>query len=283
MPHADTHSVTEQDADRMYQALRENGYEWGEKSVDNIGRVNGRVVVIDPGRIVPIEAPLAREARTVTAIGSNAALLARLRATSRSPDASAELADEGRRQAVGGQDESGARASIDRSKDIARARAFDTLERDQALALFPELDSAYRHLDERTAFSTVPQSEIERADLSARLHRGDIPEADVTGEESRRAIGLAGERQNLILRDAADLERNYRGQVVAASMHHTLVRISDMVGVVYPRARLSRDLQPGEDVSIQYSRDPSAPHAVLEKDHPIAAERSHSVERGIER
>jgi hypothetical protein len=283
MPRADTHSVTDQDAEKMYRTLREQGYEWGEKAVDNIGRVNGRVVVIDPGGIVPIEVLEARDARTVTAIESNAALLDRLRATSRLPDASAALADEGRQQSVGGRDESRERASIDRSKDIARATAFDTLERDQALALFPELDSAYRHLDERTAFSTVPQSEIERADLSARLQRGDIPKAGVTEEESRRAIGLAGDNQNLILRDAADLERNYRGQVVAASTHHTLVRISDMVGVVYPRARLSRDLRSGEDVSIQYSHDPNAPHAVHEKDHPVAAERSHSVERGIER
>lgn len=172
---------------------------------------------------------------------------------------------------------------IDHSRDIERGRAFDTLSRDQALALFPELDGAYHHLDSRTSLATVPRAELDRANLSEQIHRGQLPEADVPNDVSRHAIGLAGDRHGLIVRDAQELERSYRGEVLANSTHHSLVKIGQTVGVVYPRERLSRDMAVGEHVAIQYSAD-SAQHQVKERDHQMDhADRSHDLQHGIER
>uniref|UniRef100_UPI00289CA724 hypothetical protein n=1 Tax=Staphylococcus saprophyticus TaxID=29385 RepID=UPI00289CA724 len=61
------------------------------------------------------------------------------------------------------------RRTVDHARAAERGRAFDTLGRDQALALFPELDAAYHHLETRTSISTVPHSEIERANLSEQI------------------------------------------------------------------------------------------------------------------
>ncbi|MET3631963.1 zeta toxin family protein [Burkholderia sp. 572] len=175
------------------------------------------------------------------------------------------------------------RRTVDHARDAERGRAFDTLGRDQALALFPELDAAYHHLETRTAISMVPHTEIERANLCEQIHRGQLPEGDVPDDVSRRAIGLAGDRHNLILRDAQQLERHYRGEVLANSTHHSLVKIGQTVGIVYPRDRLSRDVAVGEHVAIQYSPD-SALHQVRERDHEAErADRSHDHQQALER
>lgn len=173
--------------------------------------------------------------------------------------------------------------TVDHTRDAERGRAFDTLGRDQALALFPELDAAYHHLDTRASLTIVPHVEIERANLSAQIHRGQLPEADVPEDVSRHAIGLAGEHHNLIVRDAQQLERHYRGEVLANSTHYSLVKIGQTVGIVYPRERLSRDIEVGEQVAIQYSAD-RALHQVRERDgQPERADRTHDHQHAIER
>ncbi len=172
---------------------------------------------------------------------------------------------------------------IDHARDAERGRAFDTLGRDQALALFPELDAAFHHLETRTSLSTVPNAEIARANLSEQIHRGQLPERDVPEDVSRRAIGLAGDHHGLIVRDAQQLERHYTGQVLANSSHHALVKIGQTVGIVYPHDRLSREVEIGEHVAIQYSPD-SALHQVRDRDHQHEhAAPVHEHQYGIER
>ncbi|ALV61604.1 hypothetical protein TQ36_35810 (plasmid) [Burkholderia cenocepacia] len=85
------------------------------------------------------------------------------------------------------------------------------------------------------------------------------------------------------MRDAQQLERHYRGEVLANSTHHSLVKIGQTVGIVYPRDRLSRDVEVGEQVAIQYSPD-SALHQVKERDREAErADRSHDHQLSIER
>lgn len=257
MPRAEMRGVTSADVARTADALRQRGYHWGDQGVDNLGIVDGRVVVVDPGGIEPVRerailppAHQPDQAKTEVEVD-----------TARAPR----------------------RRTVDHARDAERGRAFDTLGRDQALALFPELDAAYHHLETRTSISTVPHSELERANLSELIHRGQLPEGDVPDDVSRRAIGLAGDHHNLILRDAQKLERHYRGEVLANSTHHSLVKIGQTVGIVYPRDRLSRDVEVGEQVAIQYSPD-SALHQVKERDHEAErADRSHDHQLSIER
>ncbi|MBU9193025.1 zeta toxin family protein [Burkholderia gladioli] len=263
MPRADTRGITPADADRMAAALERQGYHWGDKGADNLGVINGRVVVLDPGGIEPM-----REER-------------RHELSRQAEPAKAEKAPE----QDGGVDAVRAprRRTVNHARDAERGRAFDTLGRDQALALFPELDAAYHRLETQTELATVPSAEIQRANLSEQIHRGQLPEGDVPDDVSRRAIGLAGDRHNLILRDAQELERHYRGEVLANSSHHSLVKIGQTVGIVYPRERLSRDIEVGEQVAIRYSPD-SALHQVKDHEqHLEQAERVQDHQHSLER
>ncbi|ALK35160.1 zeta toxin family protein [Burkholderia plantarii] len=279
LPRADTAGVQAKDVARMEADLLKRGYRWGDQGIDNLGVVDGHLVVIDPGGVEPLDvdrqasASASREPQS-----ANQALLGKMRQsptlggtdTARvEPDVSVARAPR--------------RPEANPARDRERGEAFDTLGRDQALALFPELDAAYHRLAERTALSTEPGAEQERADLSAQIRRGDLPRDAVPDEVSRHAIGLAGARQNLILRDAGELARPYRGEVLAQSSNHALLKIGETVGIVYPRERLSRDVEVGERVAIQYSAD-SALHQVKEHDQHIehaghAHEHQHSLER----
>ncbi|MGZ7179074.1 zeta toxin family protein [Burkholderia gladioli] len=263
MPRADTRGITPADADRMAAALERQGYHWGDKGAGNLGVINGRVVVLDPGGIEPM-----REER-------------RQELSRQAEPAKAEKAPE----QDGGVDTVRAprRRTVNHARDAERGRAFDTLGRDQALALFPELDAAYHRLETQTELATVPSAEIQRANLSEQIHRGQLPEGDVPDDVSRRAIGLAGDRHNLILRDAQELERHYCGEVLANSSHHSLVKIGQTVGIVYPRERLSRDIEVGEQVAIHYSPD-SALHQVKDHEqHLEQAERVQDHQHSLER
>ncbi|MGS1047360.1 zeta toxin family protein [Burkholderia glumae] len=279
LPRADTRSVTPLHVEQIAAILQNHGYQWRDQGVDNLGVVDGRVVVTDPGGVEPLRA--ARELSAAAGHESqsaNQALLAKMRqsrtlgttdAARAEPDVSVERAPR--------------RPDVDHARDRERGEAFDTLGRDQALARFPELDAAYHQLAERTALSTEPSAELARADLSAQIRRGDLPRDVVPDELSRHAIGLAGARENLILRDAGELERPYRGEVIAQSSNHALLKIGQTIGVVYPRERLSRDLEVGERVAIQYSAD-SALHQVKAPDQHVehvghAHEQQHSIER----
>ncbi|MCW3649165.1 toxin, partial [Burkholderia cenocepacia] len=54
MPRADMRGVTSADVARTADALRQRGYHWSDQGVDNLGIVDGRVVVVDPGGIEPV-------------------------------------------------------------------------------------------------------------------------------------------------------------------------------------------------------------------------------------
>lgn len=159
-------------------------------------------------------------------------------------------------------------ARFEQTAVYQRAQAFDQLSKREALERHPDLDGAYKQLHDLKQGWTPQASQTERessyftarAALSEQLHRGELPKGNVTREESERIIGMAAQHRGLMVRDAGELKQDFRGEVVANSSQHTLVKISDMVAVRYERANLDRDLQVGEKVAIQYSNDKSRVH-----------------------
>ena len=151
------------------------------------------------------------------------------------------------------------------SRTYQRAHAFDQLTKMDALARHPELDGAYVQLH-NVKQSWGPQASVAdrdvslanaRAELSEQLHRGWVPQADVSIEESKRVIELAATFRGLMVRDAGQTQRDTQGKVVAESSHHVLVQVSDMVAVRYEKSSLDRDVNVGERVAIQYGKEKS--------------------------
>jgi hypothetical protein len=111
-----------------------------------------------------------------------------------------------------------------------RALAFETLSKVEALERHPELDGAYKHMIEVKQSLTADMSTSEkektfmqgRSDVLEQLHRGEIPKGNVSVDESRRVIEAAAEFRGLSARDVRELQRDYKGEVVAQSSHHVL-------------------------------------------------------------
>jgi len=151
-------------------------------------------------------------------------------------------------------------ARIENSPAFQRAEAFERMSKAEALAKHPELDGAFKQMQEarQTLRADMSQDERERSYFGARaqiaeqLYRGDIPRGPVTKEESERVMEMAATSRNLVVRDAAELRQDVKGEVVGSSTHHTLVKVSDMVAVRFEREQLDRDVQAGEKVAIQH-------------------------------
>lgn len=155
-------------------------------------------------------------------------------------------------------------AKFEQSATYQRAKAFDQLPKEEALKRHPELDAAYAKLAETklawtqdTAHAHEQSLVKVRADISEQLHRGQLPTSKVELQDSRQAIDLAAGYRNLMVRDAQELKRDVKGEVVAVSSEHALVKISDMVAVRFDKGNLDRDLQAGDRVAIQYAAQKS--------------------------
>jgi hypothetical protein len=156
-------------------------------------------------------------------------------------------------------------ARFEQSPAYQRAQAFDQLPKKEALERHPELDGAYKHLQEikQSWGPQTTQNDRElsyfnaRAELSGQLHQGHVPQGNVTLDESKRVTDLAANHRGLMVRDAGELKQDVKGEVVATSSHHALVKMSDMVAVRYEKGHLDRDVQVGEKVAIQHGNDKS--------------------------
>ena len=146
-----------------------------------------------------------------------------------------------------------------------RAQAFDGRSAEAALARYPELDGAYKQLAGREGADRTAL----QAKLSEQLHRGDLPQGEVTRDESRQVLAMAAAHRGLIVRDGDSFDRGIKGEVVAGSSHHVLVRVSDQVGLVYGRDRLDREVQVGERVSIEPGQQQ---HRVMAQEQVTARE-----------
>lgn len=149
-----------------------------------------------------------------------------------------------------------------------RAHAFDQLAKREALERHPELDGAYKQLHDIkqgwTPQTTQDQRETSyfnaRAQLSEQLHRGQVPEGSVTLDESRRVLDVAANYRGLMVRDAQELKQDVKGEVVATSSHHALVKMSDMMAVRYEKGDLDRDVRVGEKLAIQHGNEKNQVH-----------------------
>jgi predicted kinase len=156
-------------------------------------------------------------------------------------------------------------ARFEQSPEFQRAQAFDQLTKREALERHPELDGAYKQLHDIkqgwTSQASQDQRETSyfnaRAELSEQLHRGRVPEGSVTLDESRRVIDMAATHRGLVVREARELKQDVKGEVVATSSHHALVKMSDMVAVRYEKDGLDRGVRVGEKVTIQHGSEKS--------------------------
>lgn len=160
-------------------------------------------------------------------------------------------------------------AQFEKSPAHQRAEAFDRLTQTDALAQHPELDASYKQLQQvKQAWTpATTQDERERgyfeakAALSSQLRAGDVPQGSVSLQESRRVIDLAADHRGVMVRDAREVRQDFKGEVVAASSHHVLLKVSDMVAIAYEKSSLDRRLVPGEKVAIQHANEKSQVHA----------------------
>lgn len=154
-----------------------------------------------------------------------------------------------------------------------RAIAFDRLPGREALAKHPELDGAYKALHE--ARQNNQDVAAVRAEISRELHKGVVVPGNVSVEESKRVIEHAANHQGLMVRDADRLGGTYRGEIVAVSSHHAMLKVGDMVAVRYEKGNLDRDVQVGQRVAIQHGQERSQVH---EQGKEPAKERSRDMQ-----
>jgi predicted ABC-type ATPase len=151
-------------------------------------------------------------------------------------------------------------ARIEQSPVFQRAEAFHTLSAKEAIQRHPELDGAYKQLHELKQGWTVTTSQHERevayfskrSELLDQLHSGRVPSGNVSLEESRRAIDSAANFKGVVVRDVGEVKSEFKGEVVATSSHHALVKVSELIAIRVEKDPLNQDMQIGEKLSIQH-------------------------------
>lgn len=177
---------------------------------------------------------------------------------------------------------------IEQTPAYQRAEAFERMPKAEALAKNPELDGAYAQLrDLRQTMGTASQDERERSyfaaksELADKLYKGEIPTGSVTRQESERVIDMAAEARGIkSVRDLNDVQRDVKGEVVAASSQHALVKMSDDVAVRVEKGALDREVKAGDRVTIQYDKEQSK---VYEQGKEPGRDQSRDQDRGIAR
>jgi predicted ABC-type ATPase len=178
---------------------------------------------------------------------------------------------------------------FEKSETFQRAQAFDMLSAKEALARHPELDGAFKQLQEIK--QGLPASAVgeqrdallagARADLSEQIHRGEIPKGNVSLEESRHYIDTAADaRGYALVRDAGELKRDVQGEVVAISSHHALVQTSTLAAVRFEKASLDREVHVGDNLAIYYGNDKSQVYDAGKEPHrPAHRDSGRDMER----
>lgn len=140
-------------------------------------------------------------------------------------------------------------------RDIAlpeRAIAFDSMKPSLALAKYPELDGAYKTLAAANAMGQDLGKAREQ--VSKELNEGRIVNGGVTVDESRRVIERSAEVRALNVRDLEPSSK-VRGEVVAQSAHHVMLKVGDMVAIPIEKSALSREVHVGESIAVQKSME----------------------------
>ncbi|WP_260434743.1 zeta toxin family protein [Burkholderia stagnalis] len=181
LPKVDTRGITQADVQALQDSLQRRGYVWGDAAPDNIGRLEGRLVITDPGGISPAnptkemngdrQKPATGKERDIDASQSTSDAATTLESvrnrllTHAERGAHIEILEEivehtrarnERTPGVGPQDLAevskrlqAARedhAAFEHSEIYKRAKVFDDGPTVAALARYPEFDGAYRQL-----------------------------------------------------------------------------------------------------------------------------------------
>lgn len=146
---------------------------------------------------------------------------------------------------------------------VERAVAFDRSQgregQREALAKHPELDGSFKRLhDSQRSGEDVA---LARAEISRELHEGKVVVGNVTVEESGRVIDNAAAYRGLMVRSADQLGGQFRGEVVAISSHHAMLKVGDMVAVRYERSNLDQEVHVGDAVAVHYGKEQSRVYA----------------------
>jgi hypothetical protein len=65
LPKVEVTGISEQDVGAMLARLAERGYQWADAGIDNLGRINGQLVVTDPGGLQRIEEKILAPSNTL--------------------------------------------------------------------------------------------------------------------------------------------------------------------------------------------------------------------------
>lgn len=178
---------------------------------------------------------------------------------------------------------------FEKSDTYQRALAFDTLPAKDALVRHPELDGAFKQLQELKQGLPSNASAEQRdtilatahAELSEQIQRGQIPKGNVSLDESRQHIDAAADaRGYALVLDAGELKRDVQGEVVAMSSHHALVQTSSLAAVRFEKGNLDRDVQLGDKLAIHYGNDKSQVYdAGKEPARPAQRDSGRDMER----
>jgi len=95
-------------------------------------------------------------------------------------------------------------------------------------------------------------------------------------EDSQLSIDRLAADLKLLVRDAKDLKQDFKGDVVVATDHHVLLRISDLVAVRFEKASLDQPVELGDKVLLRYSTDRTN---VMEPSKEPLREASREIER----
>ena len=140
---------------------------------------------------------------------------------------------------------------------VERAVAFEKLPWHEALAKHPELDGAYKMLiDAQYVGQNVS---FLRAEIIKELQTGCVVGDGVSIEESYRVINYAAAYRGLKVLGTDNLRRRYRGNVVAISAHHILLKVGN-TAVCYERRNLDHAVHIGDCITIQHDHDSSQVH-----------------------
>ncbi|PTT93028.1 cell filamentation protein Fic [Pelomonas sp. HMWF004] len=129
----------------------------------------------------------------------------------------------------------------------ARAHAFDTMQRSEALAKYPELDGAYKKLHEARGADIATVQER----LSRELHTGRVVDGGVTPSESLRIIEHSAKARGLEIGKSGELGQIHTGEVIARSSRHMLLQTEPGKAVAIERRALGQQIEVGERVRIQ--------------------------------
>ena len=156
---------------------------------------------------------------------------------------------------------------------VIRAVAFEKLPCRKALAQHPELDGAYKMLID--AQRVGQHTAFLHAEILKELKTGCLVGDGVSIEESHHIIQYSGTYLGLKVIDADHLHQAYRGNVIAISSFHILLKVNDSLAICYERRKLDHTVHVGDRITITPSNN--GKHRVSNRSQDIDENFEHNT------